>query len=487
MLTDLKELFKHYLSFGIGEILFSSLGIILIPIYTRQLSPEEYGSLSLLLISLTILSTISSIGLFTALLRSYFDYDNIKDRKKLIGTVFIILLCSSLTFSILFFFLISPLNTFLFTSQNYLLSLFYLPIINLSQTFTSFFLAIMRAQKKSLKYSIFNIIGFILRILCIIYYVVYLDKGVTGVITGWMIASIINFIFLAFASRKDIIFQLIPSEVKKLLKFGWPLVFINITGVLMNSLDRLVIKYFFDLSEVGLYNLGAQFGSAIKIFLVIPFGLIWPTMILAVKEKKYAPQFYSKVLTYFIYIGLLLSLAIGLFSSELISLIGTPQYQGAGIIIFPICLSYVFIGISNVLHVGITLQRKTELSIYIVTSTVIINFILNIVLIPHWRIMGAAFATTLSTIFMILIKWIIVRKLYSIPYEWYRISKIFIILIILYSVGNIIYFNNILSKCIIILSFPICLFFVNFYHKIEIKNLVKYGNIFNYKRNIKNL
>ena len=147
MLSKFKELAKHSLSFGIGEILTTSVGIILIPVYTRELNPDEYGVLSLLLITFTFLSTISVLGLNSALVRSYYDYKDEKDRRRMAGTATLILLMGLIIFGGIFAVFSSSLSRLIFCEAKYTYHFILLAVTNFLQSFIFFFLSIMSAKK----------------------------------------------------------------------------------------------------------------------------------------------------------------------------------------------------------------------------------------------------------------------------------------------------------------------------------------------------
>jgi len=84
-----KKVIRNISFYTIGSIIPKAIGFFLLPIFTRYLSPAEYGiinyteSVTLFLFAITILS------LNTYLLRYVFDYKKEEDRKKLIGNVFL--------------------------------------------------------------------------------------------------------------------------------------------------------------------------------------------------------------------------------------------------------------------------------------------------------------------------------------------------------------------------------------------------------------
>jgi O-antigen/teichoic acid export membrane protein len=133
---------------------------------------------------------------------------------------------------------------------------------------------------------------------------------------------------------------------------------------------------------------------------------------------------------------------------------------------------------NNVIHVGISISRKTEYSPLIFVSAAIVNLVLNLLMIPRWGIMGAAMATVGATMFMVFLKYIIVKNIYYIKYEWGRIIKIFLVTICLFWLSKVIIVKEIwamvLIKGSLVLIFPVLLYFMRFYQKAEIETIVSF-------------
>ena len=105
------------------------------------------------------------------------------------------------------------------------------------------------------------------------------------------------------------------------------------------------------------------------------------------------------------------------------------------------------------------------------------NILLNILLIPQFRAMGAAYATAISFFIMFCLVYFFCQKVYPINCEWNRILKIanvslFILLLIhLISPKNLI--ASLIIKTILLISFPFLLYLSGFYIPEE-KNKIKY-------------
>src|SRR5690348_7471575 len=90
----IKKTIKHTLIFGIGSIVNSAFGLVLVPLYTRYLRASEFGVLSLLMITLTLITIVLKFGLNHAFFRHYYDTEDPLQRRRIVGSTLTFLLIS---------------------------------------------------------------------------------------------------------------------------------------------------------------------------------------------------------------------------------------------------------------------------------------------------------------------------------------------------------------------------------------------------------
>lgn len=336
--------------------------------------------------------------------------------------------------------------------------------------------AVYRAQQESKKYSIFNLIFLFLRLFLIIYLVAWLRKGVWGVVMGNFVATLFSSIILLWTIKGSLKPEISRTEIVKLLKFGAPLIIVNLAGITIIMADRYILRHYSGLSEVGIYSLGYQFGLIISILLVQPLKLVWPPMMFSIEKQEYANQYYSRILTYFLVIGLFFFLGISLLSEDVLKLIASPDYWGAAIVIPLITFAYVLFGVQELLNLGLALNRRTEYYAYIFVVGAVLNVGLNILLIPKFGILGAAFSIFITYLVICILKYYSSQRYYSVRYEWERIIKLVLISIVIFIIGYSIKIDSIWGSvaihAIVAISFPLVLILTRFFYEDE-RDIVK--------------
>jgi O-antigen/teichoic acid export membrane protein len=464
--------------YGMGQILSKGLAFVLVPLYTNRLTPSDYGVLALLMTTSSIGSSLFQLGLGSAFFRSYYDYPGDEaGQSKLLSTTFYILLISCLLFILVSYFVAGHLSELLFSTGEYDTLLRLIMLSAGFSTLQSLFLNVYRARKEAVKYSLFQVVFLGLRLALNIYFVAWAGKGLWGIVVSECITSVVSTVVLLIAIRKQIALSFSLREARILLSYGLPLVPHNLAGYVLSSSSLYFLRFFSSAEEVGLYSLGSRFGSLVQVLLLYPLAMSWSPMMLSVKDEDYAGEYYSKVLTYFLGLGILLVLGISLLSREVIVLMTDQAYWAAYTVVPMISLGYLWYGAQRILSVGMTLKRKTEYSAIVFVGAAGLSVILNFALVPPLGMVGAALSMMVIYLAISVAKYFVSRPLYEVRYEWGRIAKLLGCAAGIYflasglDVGNL--WMNMLIKTAIVLSLPFVLIPIDFYQGAEKRGVVR--------------
>jgi O-antigen/teichoic acid export membrane protein len=470
-----KETGKHGIIYGIGAVIEKTITFILLPLYTTRFSASDYGILGLLNITGTLIATVFTIGINYGLLRSYYDYRDERNRKGVISTAFFILLISGFVLLVIGFIFSGKFSIVLFDTTNYRLHFIIIVITSFFNVINVIPFVVFRVKKYSLRFIICQIIFLLIGIGLIIYLVNYREWGVMGALVGNLAMAFITCVTLYIYIRKEIICKFVKIEFKNMLLMGIPLIPANISIFVVSAIDRYFLNYYSTTHEVGLYNLAYNFGNIITVLLATPISLIWPAMYLSVKEDKDAKEFYSRSLVYFLGVSLFLFLGVALLAKEIIQIVSNKEFWDAYLVLPILVLTYSFWSLRKIINVAIILKRKTEGSAYINIIGAGIAIGLNFLLVPRYGMLGAAYATFITYVIVILLMFLYNQKLMRLNYEWKRILKLLSATGVIFFIGYFIRFDNlilsIVFKIIIILLFPILLYLLRFYTNGEIQKI----------------
>jgi len=270
---------------------------------------------------------------------------------------------------------------------------------------------------------------------------------------------------------------MIPKFDSKILRaaltFGFPLIFASLAGMLLNMGDRYILKLLIDYKEVGLYSLGYKVAGVLNVFLIQSFSLALIPIAYKMYGQKGDKRYYSKMQTYFVFVLFWAGLGLAFFSKEIIKLLAlNPDYWVAYQVVPYIVLAYIFSGARYVASLGLNLKRKTKYIAYSTIGAAILNIGLNFILIPKYKMIGAAIATIISFVALYFVTYFVSNRFYKIPYENMKLLKMFVLAIALFFLSTLTAKLNILPRILIkvaiIISFPFILYPMNFYEQIEI-------------------
>lgn len=425
MINHLKKIGKHTAIFSFTSILSKGIGFLLLPLYTRYLSPADYGILELLALMLQISALMISQGLPMALFRSYsFQFKKNKVlRIKAVNTAILYVIITTGIYCGIFFVCSGIINSILFGAKNYTDLLRIIAVTIFFQCITFVPNALLRAQLKSVHISIAQIVHLVINISLNIYFIVVLNLGIHGVIYGNLIASLILAFIIYGLILKELSLSFSFSILKDMLSFGLPFVPAGLAMFVMNASDRFFLQKFSTTEMLGLYSLGYKLSTILQIIIIQPFLLVWPSIYFPLAKEADAKDTLASLASIFFLTVSFIGLIIILIAKPLIMMMASQEFWDAYLICYWIVPSVICFGFYTILNVGINIKKKTKITPIIVGISASINLGLNYLLIPPYGMIGAAISTLLSFMIMVAIAYYFNNKIYPVPYQWRFIFK----------------------------------------------------------------
>ncbi|GAB4457086.1 MAG: hypothetical protein OHK0036_20760 [Bacteroidia bacterium] len=306
-----------------------------------------------------------------------------------------------------------------------------------------------------------------------------LNLGINGILIAEIIGGIILIIQTSYHSSKHMNLTFNYNASKDMFAYGFPLIFSTASTLLLSLSDRYILAYFLDESSVGIYSLGSKIAGFINVFIIQSFQLGFLPIAFKKLNDENAKRFFIKVFTYLNLLLIISALTLSIFNKEIITTFASRKEYWEAYSVIPL-LSFAFVlkGSQYMLSLGFHYTQKTSYNAYIVMIAAILNVVLNILLIPLISLMGAAWAFFISSILLLIITNFYSQKLYPVKYEFGKIAKAFFLAMFLYLISSQLFFSQfyltVIIKFIILFAFPILLYPVGFYEKIELEKLSSY-------------
>jgi O-antigen/teichoic acid export membrane protein len=340
-------------------------------------------------------------------------------------------------------------------------------------------LVLLRLQEKAVKYSMISMTKLFVTLGLTILFVVYMHRNVQGVYEAMLVGEITGLIMISGDIIRNSELRFEYRKLIQMLGYGFPLMLASVSTVLLNTFDRYSLNYLSDLDAVGTYTLAFRMANSIKIIVISSIQLSLVPMMFRKMGDPDHKRFYAKSLKYSVYLVMACVIFMSMFSLEIVKVFASNKsYWEAANIIPLLSFSMVFVLMKENVLIGLQITKSSALMGTLIAFTALFNLGLNILLIPHYRIYGAAISTLVSQMVMFFLFFYVSQKKYPIPYELKNIISLIVAGILLYGISVLSnswpLFPRLAFKTGLFVAFPFVLLLVKFYEPVEIEGIKNY-------------
>ena len=400
MYETFRRTLAHGGSFFAVQFLSRAIGLLSFPIITRLLTVEDYGILSIINAMLLFLYAFGKCGISNAVITFY--HDSQKCGSKLLFNALLI----SVTFSSVISIFLLIILEIIQKKSNLNMSFYLIPIFVIFRNLFSINQAYLRAQSKITKHNVYDILidagGTICAILaiCMVYsslFTLLLSKAIFESI------SIFFIVFISYKALSKMNKKMDFSLMKDLFLFGFPLIWLEVSMIIMSFGDRLQISYMVNNEAVGQYAVAYNLGQYIKQLVAQPIMLaIYPiySKLWAEKGKSETISFLNLILTFYVFIAVPIFIFMSIYSQDILILLASEKYANSAKIIPVIVGSTLINGTLPLISAGLYLNKKTKIIGKTTCLCAAVNVFLNFIFIHYYSYFGAAISTAITFILL---------------------------------------------------------------------------------------
>jgi len=426
--SEIRQLGKHAMVYGVGIAVGRLAGLIMLPIYTRFLTQADYGVLELLTVTVDFLGTIASVGIGSAVFKFYTDAETDDEKRALVSTASLALMGLTACLALLGFVGAPFLSDIVLGAdgQARYFQLFF--VIYLLQSIEAIPLLYLRARNRSVAFATINVVRLILSLSLNIYFVVHLRLGVPGVLYSSLITGAVFSSSLAAYLFRATGVRFVREHARRLLRFGAPMVAWFLSNFLIVFSDRYFLKNFAGAAAVGIYSVSFRFAILINAFGFRPFNLVWGPRRFEIAKRADGLDTIRKVFGYLnVILGLVAALII-LFAGDAIRILTPAPFHVAARAIAPLVVAQVLYHLVAFPNLSMLLTERTRVlgSVAFVTAAIVLS--LNYALIPRFGFMGAAYATLIAYGLRFIIVWAVAQRIHRLEYGWGHVATTYAVL-----------------------------------------------------------
>lgn len=400
-----------YLLFG--RIVTGLLSLVLMAVIARKLGVDKFGTYTLALTIAGIFGVASDFGSSYLTIREV-ARDRTKTGKYLLnGTIVKILL--NVLFSLIFLVCVQY-----FYSINFRTAICLACVASMFGMFAQFYISFFNAYEKMHFTSILTSLQSIsVSVVCL----VILSMGINRIdylFYGHIVVNILMVLFSIVLLFKIIFPQMAnfdPGFSWRFLKRSIPFGLFFMGGVIYFQTDTIMLSVMKDQTAVGLYQAPMRLVITCEIIPSLLSTAMYPTICRTyAHSREEAGIMMMRMLRYMLFLGLPIAMGMTLLSKEIIPLVFGDKFMPS-VLLFQI-LSWIipirFCG--HILGTALSASDNQSLRAWATGLSACLNIGLNLILIPHYSYNGAAFASVITSGFLVVFYY------YSIKKEFYHID-----------------------------------------------------------------
>jgi O-antigen/teichoic acid export membrane protein len=419
---------RHSMVYGIGIVLTKAVSFLLLPIYTRFLSPADYGVIQLIVMTFEVVSIFAGSRIAFGIFHFYHKAGTEEERRGVLSTS-LLLLSATYAVAALAAALFAPaIAELVFDDGREYVNLVRLAAASLA--FESLLLVpttLFQLRNRSRQFVVVSLVRLLLQVGLNLVMLIPLRMGVTGVVLSGLLANLLVGGFLVAQMTVEVGLRFSRPAARDLLRFGLPLVGMQVATFIFTFGDRYFLNRAGDTAAVGIYGLAYQFGFLVATVGFLPFQRVWDPQRFAIAKRPDRDAIYSRVFIY-MNVGLVsAALAMGVFARDVLRVIAAPAFHSAAVFVPIIAAAYVFHCWANFLNVGIYLKERTEYftaANWVAAGVAVAGYLL---LIPRWLAWGAAFTTLASLAVRFWLAHVFSQRLMPVRYDWGPVIRLMIL------------------------------------------------------------
>ncbi len=427
------------LTFLLGSATSKILVLALLPLYTRVLSPDQYGFYDLSVTYVTIIASILFLDVWIGTMRFMYRDSSDDGRGRAVKTGLLILISSTLIFC----------GIGLVVGA--IVAIPFLPLIityGVTSNVKEFYGFVARGYNRNFSYSASGAVNTILMVALNLLFLLVLDWDLSAIYVAAIVGNVSQILWLEVATgtaTRHWRAKVGWIDVKEMLRFTLPLGVNSVAYWLLSGVGKLVVQDQMTLADNGFYGIGSRFGALVVVIASV-FTMVWQD--LSFSRGTQAPaSFYGRAASfYFAFIGFGMAILIPLIGIAFPALVGdsfAPVFE-----LLPAFLLVAALGAFST-FLGNTFYALNHTAPVLYTTLVgsAVTVGLSFPFVFNWGITGANLAAALGFLVIIVSRTFLLGRITEFAY---RVRDI-LASILAAACGTVVYFVDVPAVTIIFL------------------------------------
>lgn len=397
--------FRHLRNYASAGLLSALVGVVSFPIMTRNLSVADYGLLGLIASSLTLFVAFGKLGVQHSVIRFFAQIregNSAFDTRQMNSTVGALFLVFAAATTLVWLLVGNAVLPHLLRSEK-IGALFGIAAgVVFVRLLGSGILNFLRAQQRSAVVALSQMIARVVNLALIVALLLLVGLDLRSLLVCLLLAELASVAHAAWRYRADFVFDpraLSMPLARALLAYGVPLMLLESLGLVLRLSDRYLIEILLGVTELGQYSASYNLVAYLDVVVLAAMVQAIKPMYVQIWEgegREATRVFLGRGLRLFLVLGLPLVALFSSASPHLLGFLAGERYAPGTVIIPWVTLSFLIDGAVIFLGAGLYIHKDTRTLVRWGAAATAVNLALNVALIPHFGIVGAAVVTVLS-------------------------------------------------------------------------------------------
>lgn len=393
---------RHYLRYSTANLLVMMAGLVSFPLLTRLLDNTQYGILGYYETWVLMAVAVAKLGAQHSIQRFY-PHGGDEERMRSFATnLFYLPMIGSLA---LWAFVGAVVIVHGYVTGDGHSPVFWMALVMTPMlVYSSLVETVLRVTEQSRTVMLTRVAWRWLQLALMLGAVLAVQHTAAAAYGGKLLAVVVGMAFYFGWARRNLHFarsRMDAAELRQSFAYGMPLVATEILAVALVSVDRIMLKNLSgDFAVVGIYSVGAALAMQVHMFMNLTvfesftpaanrvFTTDGAAAVRALKRTMLMPMTYAAIGVAILLWTLGTDLIIALSGAGKVQSGPVFELMGAMNAILPVMLVCGF---------GLVLERRTKTVLALMCVAVAVNAALNWFWIPAYGVMGAAYATLVSS------------------------------------------------------------------------------------------
>ena len=387
-----KQLMKNTIIIAIGKLSTQIISYLLLPLYTSQLDPSEYGNYDFICTLSVFLCPIITLLMEESMFRYLIDADSKVQRKKIITQTIIYTFFGTVLFTIIAALIMGFGTDY---TPMYITAIITFVISNILIGLSN---ALSRGLGKIKLYSVSNFILGISTIILNIVFILALNAGAEGLLWSNTIANALTaIIILVILKLPKYIGKIDKPLMKNMIKYSIPLVPNSISWSIINMSDRIILTQMVSSAANGIYAMANKFPNIINV-LYGYFYTAWKESAAKIVKEDNKNQYYNSIYhdaKRFLYAVTICLIAVMPFAFPIFI---NEAYNEAYVYIPIVMIATYYSNLSSFYGGIFSAYKDTKIMGTTTIVAAVINLVIDLLLVNTLKIYAACFSTLIANL-----------------------------------------------------------------------------------------